>query len=121
MYIGLTYGDLHSVAAVGGPRFDFDRLMDFPVGEARNSVRCNGVAIGWVDSRTLEQVRERTQQGITNPVTKMDRTYGADAAPGSAGPPGHPGRGRHAVRVPRFGRGENLTGQIISLGAGALL
>jgi 3-oxoacyl-[acyl-carrier protein] reductase len=185
------YGDLHGVACVGGPKFDFDKLMDFPVEEAErfvngdalgvyrvlhaatpllrargggtitacttiatkrsfpfdglsplskgsvdalihhvaaeeagNGIRCNGVAVGWVENRTIDEVHEHTRLGISNPVTKADRInvlmeqmlrlarLGRPITPGEAG---------DLFAFLASEQAKYLTGQIIALDAGALL
>ena len=185
------YGDVHGVVCAGGPRFEFDRLMDVPVDaaerfvngdalgvyriahaavpllrergggtitlcttiatkraiafdglsplskgsvdalirtvaaeEAEHGIRCNGVAIGWVESRTIEQVREHTRLGVTDPVTKLDRLnvlmeqmldlarLGRPVTPAEAGT-------LFAFLVSE--EAKYLTGQVIALDAGVLL
>ena len=92
--------------------------------EAEHGIRCNGVAIGWVEDRTIEQVREHTQLGVTNPVSKLDRLnvlmeqmldlarLGRPITPAEAGT-------LFAFLVSDQAR--YLTGQIIPLDAGVLL
>lgn len=185
------YGDLHGVTCAGGPRFDFDRLMDVPVEaaerfvngdalgvyrlahaavpmlrargggtltacttiatkralefdglsplskgsvdalirtvaaeEARHGIRCNGVAIGWVESRSIDEVREQTRQGVTNPVTKLDRINVLMAQMLDLARLGRPVTPAEAGTLFAFLASEEaryLTGQIISVDAGILL
>jgi NAD(P)-dependent dehydrogenase (short-subunit alcohol dehydrogenase family) len=185
------FGGLHGVACAGGPRFDFDRLMDFPVDEverflngdalgvyrvvraavpvlrkrgggtitvcttiatrraiefdglsalskgsvdalvrtvaaeeAAHGIRCNGVAVGWVEQRTIEQVREHTQLGVTDPVSKLDRINVLMEQMLRLARLGRPVTPEEAGTVFAFlasRQAEYLTGQVISLDAGALL
>jgi NAD(P)-dependent dehydrogenase (short-subunit alcohol dehydrogenase family) len=189
--VGSEYGDLHGVACAGGPTFDFDRLMDFPVEvaerfvngdalgvyrvlhaatrllrargggtitvcttiatkrtfpfdglsplskgsvdalihhvaaeEAENGIRCNGIAIGWVENRTIEQVREHTEFGVSNPVTKADRINVLVEQMVRLARLGRPVSPAEAGTLFAFLASEQakyLTGQIIALDAGALL
>lgn len=185
------YGDLHGVVCAGGPRFEFDHLMDVPVedaerfvngdalgvyrvahaavpvlrargggtiticttiatkrfvefdglsplskgsvdalirtvaaDEAVHGIRCNGVAIGWVENRTVDEVREHTRLGVTNPVTKLDRLnvlmeqvlrlarLGRPVTPAEAGT---------LFAFLASAEAKYLTGQVIALDSGILL
>lgn len=116
--------------------FEFDGLSPLSKGsvdalihhvaaeEAAHGIRCNGVAIGWVESRTIEQVRAQTRPGPANPATKAERINALMEQMlrlARLGRPVTPGEAGDLFAFLASDQAKYLTGQIIALDAGALL
>lgn len=116
--------------------FEFDGLSPLSKGsvdalihhvaaeEAANGIRCNGVAIGWVESRTIEQVREHTRPSGPNPTTKAERVNALMEQmlrQARLGRPVTPSEAGDLFAFLASSEAKYLTGQIIALDAGALL
>lgn len=92
--------------------------------EAGHGIRCNAVGIGWVESRTLEEVRQQTQPAPEVVKDELDRLWvmsrlmlDSIKAPG----PVDPLAAGHTYAFLASDQARHLTGQTIYLDAGVLL
>ena len=93
--------------------------------EAESGIRCNGVAIGWIEDLTMEHILRRTPEEVPkNPDNEMDRVHAIVHQLMGFVRMGRLGRPEEAGNLFAFlasNEASYLTGQMIAIDGGVTL